>query len=273
MTNNAGASIEGGQYGIRANIGLANVTNSGSITGTGITAAGIYAGTNAIVTNNAGASIAGGANGIIAFGGGSSVFNAGTISGGTAAIQFAGTGNTLTLAQGSVISGIVLGTGSDTFQLGGTGAATFDVSSLGPAAQYQGFGTFNKIDSSVWTLTGTSTYAGSVNVNGGTLTGGAANTFSAASATRSTRRHPRPRRLCADDQRGVAGRWHPDQRFADRRRNVQRRQHHWPRRDRDGHHHGRNDVRERNEPLYRRDNRERRRARCAGLDEFVVIDS
>ena len=40
---------------------------------------------------------------------------------------------------------------------------------LGPAAQYQGFGTFNKIDSSVWTLTGTSTFAGPVNVNGGTL--------------------------------------------------------------------------------------------------------
>ncbi len=86
-----------------------------------------------------------------------------------AAIQFGGTGNTLTLAPGSVISGDVLGAGSDTFQLGGTGAATFDVSSLGPAAQYQGFGTFNKIDSSVWTLTGTSTFAGPVNVNGGTL--------------------------------------------------------------------------------------------------------
>ena len=121
------------------------------------------------VTNRAGASIAGGQYGIVAGGGGSSVFNAGTISGGSAAIQFAGTGNTLTLAQGSAITGNVLGTGSDIFQLGGTGAATFDVSSLDPAAQYRGFGTFNKIDSSVWTLTGTSTYAGPVNVNGGTL--------------------------------------------------------------------------------------------------------
>ena len=63
----------------------------------------------------------------------------------------------------------MLGTGSDTFQLGGTGAASFDVSQIGAAAQYQGFGTFNKIDSSVWTLTGTSTFAGPVNVNGGTL--------------------------------------------------------------------------------------------------------
>ncbi len=37
--------------------------------------------------------------------GGSSVFNAGTISSVISAIQFAGTGNTLTLAQGSVING------------------------------------------------------------------------------------------------------------------------------------------------------------------------
>ena len=63
----------------------------------------------------------------------------------------------------------MLGTGSDIFQLGGTGAAAFDVGSLGPAAQYQGFGTFNKIGSSVWTLTGTSTFAGDVNVEAGTL--------------------------------------------------------------------------------------------------------
>lgn len=60
----------------------------------------------------------------------------------------------------------MLGTGSDTLQFGGTGAATFDVSTPGPAAQYQGFDTFNKIGSSVWTLTGASTYAGDVNVSG-----------------------------------------------------------------------------------------------------------
>jgi autotransporter-associated beta strand protein len=43
------------------------------------------------------------------------------------------------------------------------------VSQIGPAAQYQGFGTFNKVGSSTWTLTGTSSYAGPVNVNAGTL--------------------------------------------------------------------------------------------------------
>jgi uncharacterized protein with beta-barrel porin domain len=189
VINNAGASITGGRSGIVANSGFANVTNSGSILGT--SEAGIFGRTNATVTNNAGASVTGGPQGIYArdgfanvtnFGsiigdygifvltsGGSSVFNAGSISGGTAAIQFAGVGNTLTLAPGSAISGNVLGTGSDTFQLGGTGAATFDVSQLGAAAQYQGFGTFNKIGGSAWTLTGTSTFAGPINVNAGTL--------------------------------------------------------------------------------------------------------
>jgi uncharacterized protein with beta-barrel porin domain len=190
VTNNAGGIITGNQVGINGNTGSANVTNSGSITGT--TGTGIRALTSATVTNNAGAFITGGLAGIVAGGsvsvtnsgsitggdygirvvggaGGSSVLNAGSISGGTAAIRFAGVGNTLTLAPGSAITGNVLGTGSDTFQLGGTGSATFDASQLGAAAQYQGFGTFNKIDSSIWTLTGTSTFAGPINVNDGTL--------------------------------------------------------------------------------------------------------
>ncbi len=153
--------------GIYADTGFANVTNSGSITGTAT--AGIAAATNATVTNNAGASITGGNYGITAGAGGSSVFNAGSITGGIAAIQFAGVGNTLTLAQGSVITGNVLGTGSDTFQLGGAGSATFDVSQIDAAAQYRGFGTFNKIGSSAWTLTGTGNQSWAV--SGGTLIG------------------------------------------------------------------------------------------------------
>jgi hypothetical protein len=148
--------------------GIATVANYGSISGGNNEA--IIGNNGVMVTNNAGASISSAGIGIHALsGGGSAIFNAGSIAGVTAAIQFAGTGNTLTLAPGSVISGNVLGTGSDTLQLGGTGAATFDVSALGPAAQYRGFGTFNKIGGSVWTLTGISTYAGDVNVDGGTL--------------------------------------------------------------------------------------------------------
>ncbi|MDP3075609.1 autotransporter domain-containing protein [Bradyrhizobium sp.] len=211
VTNHAAGSITGGlQDGVRTQLGIANVTNSGSIVGddsgvrafggsafvinsgtiTGTTLYGVSASTVATVTNNTGGGIRGDddgiradtvnvtnfgsitgttAYGIRAFNAGSSIFNAGTIGGATAAISFTGGGNTLTLAPGSVINGNVLGAGANTFQLGGTGAATFDVSQLGPAAQYRGFGTFNKIDSSIWTLTGTSTFAGDVNVNGGSL--------------------------------------------------------------------------------------------------------
>ena len=89
MTNNAGASIAGGQYGILAGSGFADVTNSGSITGT--TDAGIFAGTNATVTNHAGASIAGGSFGIRADTGVAVVTNSGSIIGTTDAGVFAGT--------------------------------------------------------------------------------------------------------------------------------------------------------------------------------------
>ena len=130
-------------YGISAFAGSSSGLRSRHLAGFADT--GVAASINATVTNDAGASVAGSLLRIRAFAGGSSVFNASTISGGTAAIQFGGAGNTLTLAPGSVISGNVLGTGSDTFQLGGSGTATFDVCTLGPAAQYQGFGTFNKI--------------------------------------------------------------------------------------------------------------------------------
>ena len=63
----------------------------------------------------------------------------------------------------------MLGTGSDTFQLGGTGAGTFNVNNIGPSQQYQGFSVFNKVDTSTWTLTGTG--AQNWNISGGTLIG------------------------------------------------------------------------------------------------------
>jgi uncharacterized protein with beta-barrel porin domain len=172
-TTNQGGGAPGSSagtdgYGTGVETGVTvNVASGAANTVTG-TNSGIFL-HDATVINGADGSIAGGQYGILANGGGSSVFNAGTISGGTAAIQFSGTDNTLTLARGSVITGNVLGTGSDTFQLGGAAAATFDVSTLGPSAQYQGFGTFNKIGSSVWTLTGTAAFTGVVNVNVGTL--------------------------------------------------------------------------------------------------------
>ena len=169
VANLAGGNIVGGTAGVLVVLD-ASITNSGNISGGAAPSIGILAIGALQLVNNVGASISGSEYGIYAaVGSNASIVNAGSISGGTAVIQFLAPGNTLTLMPGSVISGNVIGFGSDTLQLGGIGAANFDISELGAAARYSGFNTFNKIDSSTWTLTGTSTYAGPVNVNGGTL--------------------------------------------------------------------------------------------------------
>jgi autotransporter passenger strand-loop-strand repeat protein len=82
-----------------------------------------------------------------------SIFDAGAIVGtGGTAIQFAGSGNTLTLGAGYVIGGIVDPSGKNILQLGGTGSGTFDLSSIGSSAQYRGFTTFNVVGGT-WTVT------------------------------------------------------------------------------------------------------------------------
>ncbi len=86
---------------------------------------------------------------------GVSIFDAGSIlaSGGTA-IEFAGSGNTLTLAAGYDISGLVdPQSGTNTLVLGGSGAATFDLSDVGSGKQYVGFTNF-QISGGTWTLNG-----------------------------------------------------------------------------------------------------------------------
>jgi autotransporter-associated beta strand protein len=179
VVNAAGGRIVDGTFGIRSG-GSVNLVNSGDIIASFVNinvfpavahGTAVSAQTSATVTNNAGGLISGVDFGIVAAAGGSSVFNAGTITGGTSAIQFGGTGNTLTLGPGSVIAGNVIGTGGDTFQLGGTGSAAFDVSAIGAAAQYRGFATFNKIGASTWTLTGTGAANQNWTVSGGTLIG------------------------------------------------------------------------------------------------------
>jgi hypothetical protein len=51
------------------------------------------------------------------------------------AVQFTGGSNSFTLAPGYSIVGNVVGTGTDTFQLGGsTGSATFDLGPSEPAS-------------------------------------------------------------------------------------------------------------------------------------------
>jgi len=132
------------------------------------------------VTGNPQSTVAnfGTVNGTINMSGTGSVFNEGAINGGATAINFTvspGAGPfALTLAPGYSISGNVLGTGSDTFQLGDPVIGrvlfdTFNVSTIGPAQQYLGFSIFNKIGASVWALTGTG--AQNWNISGGTLIG------------------------------------------------------------------------------------------------------
>ena len=151
------------------------ITNSGTITVGGGFAVGIDVtsspvGTNS-VTNTGTINVGAGGFGVgILLQGSGTVFNSGTINaaGSFAAIEFCGCGNsTLTLGPGSVINGLVIGSGTDTFQLGGVGKDTFNLSLIGAFQQYDGFSTFNKVGSSNWTVTGTG--AQDWNVLGGTL--------------------------------------------------------------------------------------------------------
>jgi uncharacterized protein with beta-barrel porin domain len=101
-----------------------------------------------------------------------SIFNSGVITGtGGSAINFGGSpGNTLTLGSGYQINGKVVGSGSDTFQLGGSGNGGFDLSSIGAGQQYQGFTTFNVVGGT-WTVVNSFAQTQAWNVNGGTLAG------------------------------------------------------------------------------------------------------
>jgi uncharacterized protein with beta-barrel porin domain len=99
-----------------------------------------------------------------------SLFDSGTIIGtGGTAIMFSNAGpNTLTLGPGFTIQGNVVGTGSDTFQLGGTGNGAFNLANIG--TQYTGFTAFNVVGG-VWNTSGTFGQSQTWNVNGGTLAG------------------------------------------------------------------------------------------------------
>ena len=191
LTNYADGTVTGDGFGISGSQSpILTITNLGTISATGagafvilgntvtivnsgtISATASNTGTTAIstssgsITNNTNGVIAGDL-GITAFGN-TTIFNAGTITGsGGTAIAFSSGGNTLTLGPGSVINGTAHGFGADIFQLGGVGTDTFDAGLL--ATQFSGYSTFNKIDISSWTLTGTNTAAMPWTVNAGAL--------------------------------------------------------------------------------------------------------
>jgi autotransporter-associated beta strand protein len=151
--------------------GITSLVNSGTIAGGqgGLAGAGVLAGTPGA-----------GGTGIVGGTGGFTIVNSGTISGGLSgdgvtranAIAFSGGGtNSLTLQAGSTITGNVVAVfgGSDVLALGGSAHATFDVSQIGPTAQYENFANFQKTGSSTWTLTGTTASTTNWAINGGTL--------------------------------------------------------------------------------------------------------
>ncbi|CAB3627507.1 Outer membrane protein IcsA autotransporter precursor [Achromobacter spanius] len=146
---------------------------------------------NALTINNSG-TISGGNSGAI-FGGDASVgkggvaitgaslnvTNSGTIRGGLGAdgatradaIAFTAGDNTLQINTGSNIQGNVVGaSGAGThnaLDLGGTGASSFAVSEIG--AKYRNFGSFGKVGTGTWTLSGSTALLTPWTVSAGTL--------------------------------------------------------------------------------------------------------
>jgi uncharacterized protein with beta-barrel porin domain len=160
ILDNSG-SIFSGKFGVLAN-GTGIVTNTGTIGASGngpglsantvmLTNSGLIFGTIGVNSNHAG-----------------NIFNSGTITGiGGTAISFMSAGNTLTLGPGSVINGTAHGFGNDVFQLGGNGAGSLDAGLF--ATQFSGYGIFNKIGASAWSLTGVNPAALPWTISGGTL--------------------------------------------------------------------------------------------------------
>ena len=181
ITNEAGASIVGGDGGSSAP-GFGG--GRGGL-GVGFSQTGTLYNAGSIRGGNEGAGLpslfADGVGVLVSAANNSRIINAGSIAGGlgadgvtrAAAVILLADGATLELRQGYSFTGAVIADGTgNILALGGADAASFDVSQLGAAsstAQYQGFNGFQKLGSSTWTLTGTSTVSEAWTVGAGTL--------------------------------------------------------------------------------------------------------
>ncbi|GAB2906046.1 autotransporter adhesin YapE [Paraburkholderia jirisanensis] len=182
--NTNGTSASGGA-GINFGVLGATLINNGTIRGgsdlSGVNPGGaaLFVRTGAAPIINTG-TLAGGNDAVAVIGNAAfTLINSGTIqagSGQATAIQAAASGATaaltLELQAGSVIVGNVVANAAatgNTLILGGTANDVFDVSSIGPAAQYQNFNSFEKTGTSTWALTGTGTTATAWTIQQGTL--------------------------------------------------------------------------------------------------------
>jgi uncharacterized protein with beta-barrel porin domain len=202
LAGSAGAGGDAG-HGLLSAIAGATLDNTGSITGgsggasggstfqeggnggAGVTGTGLTVTNTGVIIGGNGGTVGVTNQSVIGFGGAGisgsnlTISNGGSIAGGLAgdgvtqanAITFTGGTNSLTLLSGSTISGnVVAFSNADSLILGGDTNATFNASSIGATAQYQGFGIFQKTGASDWTLTGSTSAATAWNVINGTLT-------------------------------------------------------------------------------------------------------
>lgn len=177
-TIRGGTGATGGGIGLNVRTNTAPIVNTGTIEG-GAGAVAIR-GTTTLTLNNSGTVQGGsGAAAITTSSATASLnlVNSGTIRAGagqTDAIALVA-GSTglidLELQAGSVIEGnVVAGAGADdVLRLGGSADASFDVSAIGPSAQYRNFNAFIKNGTSTWTLTGTGASAIPLSVQQGML--------------------------------------------------------------------------------------------------------
>lgn len=184
VTAAAGTTVTGQETGIFAQSdgsGAVNITVNGDVVGTGDH--GIYArsgtsgsiaitvGSTGQVTSNGAAADDFAINTSPLITSSASLTVAGTINGGAGgAVRFQNMADRLELHPTAVINGTVFaGAGIDTFALGGTNSASFDVSQIGPAVQYRDFEIFEKVGASQWTLTGTNSTIPTWAMNAGML--------------------------------------------------------------------------------------------------------